>query len=72
MGRRGAARWARTYLERDMPTATCETKYHADREEDAPDGSLEEYVDPEDGVDGRVGLLFGKDPTMLVRTRRVE
>ena len=55
-----------------MPTATCETKYHADREEDAPDGSLEEDVDPEDGVDGRVGLLFGKDPTMLVCTRRVE
>jgi hypothetical protein len=49
-----------------MPTTTCKTKYHANREKDAPDGGLEEDVDPEDRVDRCCRLFLGKFGVMLV------
>lgn len=55
-----------------MPTTTRETKYHANREEDAPDGGLEEDVDPEDRVDGCVARLLCELLVMFMCTRCVE
>ena len=55
-----------------MPTTTREAKHHANREEDAPDGGLEEDVDPEDGVDGCAGRPLGELLVMFVCTRCAE
>ena len=52
-----------------MPTTTRHTEYHANREKDAPDGSLEKDVDPEDRVDGCMGNLLSELLIMFVRTR---
>jgi len=55
-----------------MPAATRDTKYHANRKENAPYSNLDEDVEPEDGVDGSGGCLLGKFALVLVRAHCVE
>lgn len=54
-------------LKRNMPSTTSDTKDHAYWEEDAPYCCLEEHMNPKDGIDGRIHLLFGENIVMVVR-----
>jgi hypothetical protein len=53
-----------------VPSTPRQSEDHAYGEENSPDGYLQEYVQPEDRVDGSIGLLFGKLVVVVVRASK--